>query len=373
MAGKKRSAPARSPSPEGPPPPKFHFPSVRRGIPLIDTYTFHSVDGAVTTTAASIESDKGKGREMDTSAPVEGEWMLGVDEAGRGPALGPQVYGVAFCKLEYSDQLKQMGFADSKTLTDPLREELFKQMLEHGDEVKYAATIMSPSDISMGMLRKTPYNLNAQSHDCTINLIREVCERGYKLKECYVDTVGPAADYQMRLSSFFPDIHFTVTSKADALFPIVSAASIVAKVTRDRILDDWTFAEPGIGEVKSEADAAVALLAAAEAGEKGEEADDDDEANVDTARLFGSGYPSDPKTVAWLQSNFDPIFGFPNVARFSWAPVKNALLKKGVASKWNDEPATIQKYFAPDATHGKGPAAQAPLWKDLNLVSVGEF
>lgn len=48
---------------------------------------------------------------------------------------------------------------DSKTLTDPLREELFKQMLEHGDDVKYAATIMSPNDISMGMLRKVPYNL----------------------------------------------------------------------------------------------------------------------------------------------------------------------------------------------------------------------
>lgn len=36
----------------------------------------------------------------------------------------------------------------------------------------------------------------------------------------------------------------------------------------------------------------------------------------------------------WLQSSFDPVFGFPNVARFSWAPVKNALLKKGVPSKW---------------------------------------
>ena len=44
--------------------------------------------------------------------------------------------------------------------------------------------------------------------------------------------------------------------------------------------------------------------------------------------------PTDPKTVAWLDSNFHPVFGFPNVARFSWAPVKNALLKKGVAFKW---------------------------------------
>lgn len=190
--------------------------------------------------------------------------------------------------------------------------------------------------------------------------------------QCYVDTVGPAADYQAKLSSFFPTIDFTVTSKADALFPIVSAASIVAKVTRDRILDEWMFAEPGIGVEADENDAA---------GEEEDEDDEDEEAAADTARLFGSGYPSgesvsarrvnrgtiyraqkalillwhqsapvlngarllllgppssrtDPKTVAWLQTNFDPIFGFPNVARFSWAPVKNALLKKGVASKW---------------------------------------
>ncbi|GAA5984919.1 hypothetical protein JCM10908_002451 [Rhodotorula pacifica] len=371
MAGKKRSAPTRSPSPaaeDGPPPPKFHFPSVRRGQPLIDTYTFHSVDPVVAVEDAAAQvKQEGKGKERETEpAEVEGDWMLGVDEAGRGPALGPQVYGVAYCKLDYSDELKQMGFADSKTLTDPLREELFKQMLEHGEDVKYAATIMSPNDISMGMLRKTPYNLNAQSHDCTINLIREVCDRGYKIKECYVDTVGPAADYQTKLSSFFPSINFTVTSKADALFPIVSAASIVAKVTRDRILDEWMFMEPGIGEIKRGEEGAE---------EEGadEQEEEDGEEEEDTARLFGSGYPSDPKTVAWLQSNFNPIFGFPNVARFSWAPVRNALLKKGIASKWNDEPATIQKYFAPDSAFAKGPAAQAPLWKDLSLVSVGEF
>ncbi|GAA6025505.1 hypothetical protein JCM8202_001973 [Rhodotorula sphaerocarpa] len=344
---------------------KFHFPSVRRGQALIDTYTYHSVDA----------EGKGKAREdgEETRDQVEGEWMLGVDEAGRGPALGPQVYGVAFCRLDYSDKLQAMGFADSKTLTDPLREELFKQMLDHADEVKYAATVMSPHDISLGMLRKTPYNLNAQSHDCTINLIREVCDRGYNIKECYVDTVGPAADYQAKLSSFFPLIRFTVTSKADALFPIVSAASIVAKVTRDRILQEWVFAEPGVGVRSDEGELGLSTVgegAGTEAEE--EEEGEEEEEEVDAARLFGSGYPSDPKTVMWLQSNFDPVFGFPNVARFSWAPVKNALLKKGVSSKWNDEPASIQKYFSADA-QAKGAAAQAPLWKDLCLVSVGEL
>lgn len=59
---------------------RFHFPSVRRGQALIDTYTYHSVDA----------EGKGKAREDggETRDQVEGEWMLGVDEAGRGPALG---------------------------------------------------------------------------------------------------------------------------------------------------------------------------------------------------------------------------------------------------------------------------------------------
>ncbi|GAA6007110.1 hypothetical protein JCM10207_001511 [Rhodosporidiobolus poonsookiae] len=329
----------------------FHFPSVRRGEALIDSYTFHSVDGEGAAAGEVRGEDKGQtGEEAEDQemrdgesgrSEIEGEWMLGVDEAGRGPALGPQVYGIAFCKLSYSDELKSLGFADSKTLTDPLREELFKVIIDHAADVKYAATIMSPNDISMGMLRRTPYNLNAQSHDATINLIREVLEKGYNVKKAYVDTVGPAADYQSKLSSLFPTVSFTVTSKADALFPIVSAASIVAKVTRDRILEEWVFAEPGMGE-----------------GEEGE-----------AARRFGSGYPSDPKTVAWLQDNFDPVFGFPNVARFSWAPVRNALQKKGAACKWDDEPSSIQKYFSGQAT---GPE-RAPLWKEYNLASVDAF
>jgi len=76
------------------------------------------------------------------------------------------------------------------------------------------------------------------------------------------------------------------------------------------------------------------------------------ETNVNVQGIaLGSGYPSgeppsavfkqsvlifhqDPRTIAWLESNIDPVFGFPNIARFSWSTVKNLLEKKGARVEW---------------------------------------
>lgn len=162
------------------------------------------------------------------------------------------MYALSYCLKSYSDQLKAFGFADSKTLTHETRMRLFARICDYDpgnedknsktsnnelfDNVGYATRTMSARDISSGMLRSNAsgvYNLNEQAHDTTMNLIAEVLEAGVNVTDIFVDTVGPPDSYQKKLSKRFPRVRFTVTKKADSLFPIVSVASICAKVTRD--------------------------------------------------------------------------------------------------------------------------------------------
>jgi ribonuclease H2 subunit A len=111
------------------------------------------------------------------------------------------------------------------------------------------------------MLRRPPTNLNRQSQDATILLIREVLAKGIELSEVcleifslgwinnksepqvYVDALGTTTTYERYLSSLFPGISFTVTTKADSKFKIVGAASVAAKVTRDACIEGWHFEE----------------------------------------------------------------------------------------------------------------------------------
>lgn len=74
------------------------------------------------------------------------------------------------------------------------------------------------------------------SFECAFQIIRNFLKRGHDLSTVYVDTVGSPEKYTDLLKkefSHYPKIEFVVRKKADSLFKVVSAASIVAKVTRD--------------------------------------------------------------------------------------------------------------------------------------------
>ncbi|XP_066564032.1 ribonuclease H2 subunit A [Amia ocellicauda] len=228
---------------------------------------------------------------------------LGIDEAGRGPVLGPMVYGICFCPISKKKGLQELKVADSKTLSEEERENLFAKLDESKGFVGWALQILSPNTISTSMLQRAKYNLNALSHDAAIGLVQYALDCGVQLKEVFVDTVGPAEKYQDKLSQRFPGVEVTVRPKADSLFPVVSAASICAKVARDRVVKSWTFKED-LGQVDTD---------------------------------YGSGYPNDPKTKAWMAKYLDPVFGYPQFVRFSWSTAQTILDGKAVAVHWDDD------------------------------------
>ena len=157
--------------------------------------------------------------------------ILGIDEAGRGPVLGPMVYGISFCPLKKDEDLKNLGVDDSKALTEQKREELLKKLQDNSDYIGYAIHVLSPRYISKSMYRRIKYNLNTMSHDTAINLVKSAIDKGVQVAEIYVDTVGPPEKYQAKLQEIFPTQKVTVAKKADSLYPCVSAASICAKVS----------------------------------------------------------------------------------------------------------------------------------------------
>ncbi|KAJ1967434.1 hypothetical protein IWQ62_001865 [Dispira parvispora] len=295
------------------------------GEPLLGSWTHHSPLPTLCTPT-----------DNSTSTLSKVPCILGVDEAGRGPVLGPMVYGICYCPVAERERVASLGFADSKALTETQRDQLFDR-LNQSDQGKasvgWAVRVLSPQDLSQAMLRRAKYNLNAIAHDTTMALIRETLQRGIHVTEVYVDTVGPPDKYQAKLSRAFPSIQFTVTKKADSLFPIVSAASICAKVVRDAVLRYWRFVEDALP------------------------LGDEDEFHQDLCstqeplvnqvpsesswpKTFGSGYTSDPYTVDWLKKNLDPVFGYPNLIRFSWSTCTKRLEDDGVDVVWPppDEP-----------------------------------
>eukprot|EP01105_Mastigella_eilhardi_P005471 TRINITY_DN17170_c0_g1_i1.p1 TRINITY_DN17170_c0_g1~~TRINITY_DN17170_c0_g1_i1.p1 ORF type:complete len:289 (-),score=58.17 TRINITY_DN17170_c0_g1_i1:95-961(-) len=242
---------------------------------------------------------------------------MGIDEAGRGPVLGPMVYGACVCPMSRHTFLKSCGVADSKVLSAEKRDEVFAR-LKRCDSIGWLLASIPAEELSAKMLQISKESLNVISHDTAIHLVKLAQVKGVNITHLYVDTVGTPSFYQSRLQRLFPDLTISVEKKADATYPVVSAASICAKVLRDKTMHDWQFKEK----------------------------------NYEGSRAMGSGYPADPDTQKWLKSNIDPVFGYPSVMRFSWKTCQSILNNEAAPVKWpgdlflEDEDPTQTTLFA---------------------------
>ncbi|PGG97845.1 ribonuclease HII [Polytolypa hystricis UAMH7299] len=320
-------------------PPSIHHSSLLAG----SSYTHY------TPCPAAISPAAGPHQQATTTDPTP--CVLGVDEAGRGPVLGPMVYSAFYLPVSLHCSLlaDQYHFDDSKVLTPEVRSSLMHQLCTPDHPLYkssgWAVKVLSPRDISAAMLRPATrvYNLNAQAMDATVEIIRGIVEdRAIHVTEVYIDTIGNPQTYQNKLERIFPALKITVAKKADSLYPCVSAASVCAKVTRDVALD---------------------ICYEAIVREKTEGGSEGDIAS------WGSGYPSDSKCVGWLKNDMDKLFGWGNECRFSWGTAKE-LLEAGKGDHINvdwpvdedDEARQLTEYFSV-ATAGEA-ASQGDLLRD---------
>ncbi len=280
--------------------------------------------------------------------------VLGIDEAGRGPVLGPMVYGISFCPISKNADLKELGVDDSKALKEEQREDLLEKLNKNSDYIGWAIHVLSPRFISSSMYKRSKYNLNTMSHDTAIDLVKLALEKGVQVAEIYVDTVGPPEKYQDKLQNIFAAQKVTVAKKADSLYPCVSAASICAKVARDKCLKSWKFPE-------AEGDQPVEI-----------------------SKEWGSGYPGDPVTKKFLLDNLDEVFGFPSIVRLSWKTAEKIVEEKGVSMEFEEvEPEedpsvaknpSIKAFFAQStcvSKENKNPkSSRCKLARDRNIESV---
>ncbi|AFV22626.1 ribonuclease HII [Methanolobus psychrophilus R15] len=211
--------------------------------------------------------------------------IAGIDEAGKGPVIGPMCVGGVLMEESRINALKNLGVADSKKLTPKKREMLALQI------EKYALQVF--------VLEITPQQIDELRKLMTMNEIM-VLAFSRVLEElhpnvAFVDAADVSEErFGKRLLLEYEKKHsekagcMSIISKhqADCIYPIVSAASIVAKVRRDSLIE----------ELKKEI-------------------------GVD----FGSGYPSDPKTKQFLQDWFKEHGELPDIVRYSWKTAENVM------------------------------------------------
>jgi ribonuclease HII len=159
-------------------------------------------------------------------------FLIGIDDAGRGPVIGSMVLAGVLIKKEDEKELKKLGAKDSKLLTHPERIKLSK-LIEKSAQ-GYHLVQASPKEIDEYVL--SGKNLNTLEAEKMAEVINAL-NNGKKEIKVIVDCPSiNVKKWREKLLSFIKNkSNLTVVCehKADFNHPVVSAASILAKVSRE--------------------------------------------------------------------------------------------------------------------------------------------
>lgn len=195
--------------------------------------------------------------------------VAGIDEAGRGPVLGSLFISIVVADEDAIAQMKKLGVKDSKMVSHPKRVALSREIKKLANG--YETIKVVPHEIDTSKL-----NLNDLETAKMAQLINKF--RPEKIiVDCPTVNTKAFAAFLQTLLQYKPEI--IAENKADVNHTVVGAASILSKVARE---DEVELLRKKWGD-------------------------------------FGSGYPSDERTIAWLKDYYKKHNSFPEIARKKWS------------------------------------------------------
>lgn len=164
------------------------------------------------------------------------ELLLGIDDAGRGPVIGPLVLAGCLIKEKNQKPLKELGVKDSKDLTPKRREFLSKKIYELSEAFEIVSVF--PKDID-GSEEKSSNRtkLNEIEANAAAEIINKINTGSEKIKvvlDCPSTNLSKWKDYLMTKIKELSNLEISCEHKADRNHVSVSAASILAKQTREK-------------------------------------------------------------------------------------------------------------------------------------------
>lgn len=163
-------------------------------------------------------------------------YIIGVDEAGRGPLAG-SVYAAAVL-YDLNNQPVFLGLNDSKKLTPKKRDSLFLDIQQNTIFSSIQSSSVKEID-SINILQATLLAMKRAIEAIVDFIISSLNQPIESVKKIYID-----GNQSPRLSPQYSHIPIETVIQGDAIMPIISAASILAKVARDREMQALSLVYP---------------------------------------------------------------------------------------------------------------------------------